>query len=986
MPEEKETRRIPRLDDTDATQILGSREKKDLEERVVPVPARIGRYEVQREVGRGGMGVVYEAKDPSLGRRLAVKVLTFSGRDPEEGKQRFRLEAHTVANLTHPNIVTIHDFGDEQGLYYYTMDFIEGKNLDDVIQAEGQIPPVQAAELIEQLARAAHYAHRKGVIHRDFKPGNVIIDENGAPHILDFGLAKFVHHHDTAITADGVIVGTPLYMSPEQAQGESSAVDERSDVYSLGAMLYEMLCGEPPFQHENQYKLLNLIAEREPVPLRNRGTRIHRDLETICMKCLEKRPEKRYQSAVALAEDLRAFLSGEPIRARPVSRLRRFIRRLRPAYDAIAVGFFAVVIIASVVVYYARRVEQAVVEEADKARFGWTRAYTEGFDGDSLPEGWLPGEGRWWVENGWLYGTGTGNTFIYLDRPFPGDVRVEVCCRPQGSEVGVSLLGTDEDPVDGGYFLSLRSGASKISKCGATLLGESRLVLPSDRDITVVAERQGGSVRIYVKGDPAVAIEYDDPLPIGGKEHAFVGLYTFNGTIAVDSVSIHRVAWPEVTIDFAEQLLRKGEYRLAWEAFLELVQSTKEPATRAQALFGAARSVEAQGSFNKAAEYYRILTQHPDTEGFPKLREKALFRAARCLLSAGLQKEAAALLKAAESEYPVADEWCIIVAYHMEEAEALMQRERILRRNNPEHKTPDPPPWKAQYQQAEALLARIDTPEIRRSAARALARTYMERGGVDDLLKAVALDPDNTLILVRLSDFYLAHRQPEQALVHADKAAQQGANTKEVRIARGNALFALGRYREALAEYDTACALDPYYPASHKQRLRALYVLGDVSTAAKLVRSKQDDRTFYLPHGLLVLADAEGPEAALTFYEPLISQAGPAAQRLDEEGFEVAVRTLPYVMLVVSCLPDDKRGGEVKRLHDLVTGLAGGTEGEIRSLFARALDAMEKGSNEALCRAFEDALRHDPVLHTFFLRQGLLPRVPETISPDRPDD
>ncbi len=281
-------------------------------------PAQLGDFRIVREIGRGGMGVVYEAEQLSLKRKVALKVLRFGAVADAEVMQRFQREAETVARLHHTNIVPVFAVGDEHGVHYYAMQFIAGQSLAGVIEEHGrQGRPVDPAEIARwglQAAEALAHAHQRGVIHRDIKPSNLLLDPEGVVWLTDFGLARRVD--EVVLTATGVLIGTPRYMSPEQAGGLKKPVDHRTDIYSLGATLYELATGKPVFEADTPHAVITQILNAEPVRPRRLQGSLPRDLETIILKCLAKDAAGRYASAQHLADDLRAFLDGRPIKAR----------------------------------------------------------------------------------------------------------------------------------------------------------------------------------------------------------------------------------------------------------------------------------------------------------------------------------------------------------------------------------------------------------------------------------------------------------------------------------------------------------------------------------------------------------------------------------------------------------------------------------------------------------------------------------------------
>jgi serine/threonine protein kinase len=289
---------------------------------------QFGNYELLEEIAHGGMGMVFRAPQVGLDRTVALKMVLAERLGSEADRKRFLIEAQAAAKLQHPNIVAVHEVGDVRGQHFYSMDYVAGQTLAQMVR-EHPLPARQAARYLQKTANAIHYAHLQGVLHRDIKPGNVLIDGNDEPRVMDFGLAKLLND-DSQQTLSGTIMGTPSYMSLEQATGQIENVDARSDVYSLGAVLYELLTGSPPFRGETAYATLKLLAEKDAVPPRQINPKIPPDLQTICLKALEKQPAGRYPDAGSFAEDLRRFLADEPITARPTGmggKLWRWCRR-----------------------------------------------------------------------------------------------------------------------------------------------------------------------------------------------------------------------------------------------------------------------------------------------------------------------------------------------------------------------------------------------------------------------------------------------------------------------------------------------------------------------------------------------------------------------------------------------------------------------------------------------------------------------------------
>ena len=328
----------------------------DIHQAAGDLPRAFGGYQLISEIGRGGMGVVYKARQEDLDRVVAVKMILASHLASPEQVRRFQAEARAAAKLRHSHIVPIHEVGQCNGQDYFTMEYIEGQSLAQRIQGEkgtglicrngpkgamhklapSPFPPAidipTAVRIVSSIARAVEYLHRQGIVHRDLKPSNILLDTQGEPYLTDFGLAKILAP-DVQLTATGVIAGTPAYMAPEQAAGRSREVGPATDIYSLGAILYELLTGQPPFMEENPLDTLLNVLSVDPTLPRRLNPKIPRELELICLTCLQKLPGERYASAEALADDLDRFARGEPIKVRPPHLGQRFLgwTRRQPA-------------------------------------------------------------------------------------------------------------------------------------------------------------------------------------------------------------------------------------------------------------------------------------------------------------------------------------------------------------------------------------------------------------------------------------------------------------------------------------------------------------------------------------------------------------------------------------------------------------------------------------------------------------------------------
>src|SRR5213596_2517166 len=333
---------------------LASLENKD-DEAFEPTVARMlkdfGDYELLQEIGRGGQGIVYRARQKSLNRIVALKVIGLAHWATEAHVKRFRMEAEAAASLNHPCIVPIYEVGERDGACYFSMGLVDGGQLDAVAKRE-PISVRHAAELIAKLARTVSYAHEHGILHRDIKPGNILLDVKGEPHLTDFGLARLAETEST-VTRTMEVSGTPSYMAPEQAVGDNARVSGATDIYGLGAVLYQLLTGHPPFAGGTTYETVRLVLDTEPRQPRLLNPKVDRDLATICLKCLEKDPKRRYASALALAEDLERWLKHEPILAHRTgifTKGKKWVRR-NPTIALLIASLFALAAVVGAMIW-----------------------------------------------------------------------------------------------------------------------------------------------------------------------------------------------------------------------------------------------------------------------------------------------------------------------------------------------------------------------------------------------------------------------------------------------------------------------------------------------------------------------------------------------------------------------------------------------------------------------------------------------------------
>lgn len=323
------------------------------------IGTQFGDYEILEEIARGGMGIVYKAKQRHLNRIVALKVLLAGGAATEQEVERFRREAESAGKLQHPNIVAIYQIGKVDCYHYFTMDFIAGDTLQALIKSKKRRKAL--VQILEKVARALDHAHQRGIVHRDIKPSNIIVTPEGEPKITDFGLAKNLEAQ--GLTEKGSTLGTPYYMAPEQTLGTTN-VDGRADVYSMGVILYEILTHRLPFNASTIVELYHKIVEEEPIPPSKLNKQVEKPLEMICLKAMEKEPSQRYESAAALAEDLRRYLAGEAVSAKRASFQYRLYRKLKKNYQTILIGSGVFLFLVALILFWLLQVQ----EKADRKK------------------------------------------------------------------------------------------------------------------------------------------------------------------------------------------------------------------------------------------------------------------------------------------------------------------------------------------------------------------------------------------------------------------------------------------------------------------------------------------------------------------------------------------------------------------------------------------------------------------------------------------
>ena len=583
-----------------------------------------GNYKILEEISRGAMGVVYKARQRVLKRVVALKVLIAGDLATDAQVQRFQREAQAAARLRHPAIVPIHEVGVYDGKHYYTMDYIEGRPLSDLV-AEGEITTRRALDIACAVAEALDYAHREGVIHRDIKPSNIMIDPSGGVHIMDFGLAKQLDS-DTKFTKTGTTVGTPAYMPPEQASGESRRVDHRADIYSLGAVLYEMLTGRAPFSGDTMMSTLMQVLNDDPVPPKKLNPRIHRDVQTIVLKAMEKNPDRRYRTMGDLAADIRHFISGEAITARPAGLLYRAWKGVKKHRSAVFAAAAIVVIgLAAYAVVQQRlqEIEERSAEEIEAIERRATERAKEETEELEKPTVKTVLDDRfqrarlgsqWVVERQAPWRTGpsglevtTGRlASLFTGRRFTGNVTIsfEVSLppvgggKPQSNAVVGCFLGAPWErsyrvSIDGRrrWRLVLMNPREEVAEVACPPLQADIpyliTVTRSSIGLAVVVESEVGALR-----QELTYKELTLPRLLG---HEFpVGLFTEGTRLRVHRFVVRQEFPPRKTTPLraAEELFRDGNYLEARKLFERIAQGYPGSYEGLEARLGIARALE----------------------------------------------------------------------------------------------------------------------------------------------------------------------------------------------------------------------------------------------------------------------------------------------------------------------------------------------------------------------------------------------------------
>ncbi len=527
--------------------------------RETPAPAdlatprrTLGEYEILEEVSRGAMGIIYKARHGRLRRTVALKLLLAGEHASAEQIARFEKEARSAAQLRHPNIVPIYEIGMQDGHRYFTMDFVEGISLD-VLIARQPLAPRRVLEITATVADALGYAHSRGVIHRDVKPSNIMLDQSGQPQVTDFGLAKQTDS-DTKFTRTGTTIGTPSYMSPEQARGENRVVDHRSDIYSLGAVMYEMLAGRPPFTGETMMNIVMKVVHDDPVPVRRINARLHRDIQTIVAKAMEKDPRRRYQSMADLAADIRRYLAGEMITARPAGWLRRSAKALRKHRPAVTTGLTVTLLAATVsgiIITVLLRGQERAQRQVQQVEYElkmltladqtpeWTLRLREDFSRPLEPV-WTPSSPQWKIEDGRLTAASQDETYIILDREFPGNVVIEFTASAATRTSLLScLLG---DSVRSAYVFRFGTAPTPtlaLQRAGKLLAQVTSPPVEPGVLYSFRIERHDTQILCRVSGaDKTTRLVYDEPSVLAGFGQSRFGFAASGSAVGFDGLRI----------------------------------------------------------------------------------------------------------------------------------------------------------------------------------------------------------------------------------------------------------------------------------------------------------------------------------------------------------------------------------------------------------------------------------------------------------------
>jgi serine/threonine protein kinase len=578
-------------------------------------PQMLGPYKIERHIGQGGMGFVYEALDTRLNRRVALKTIESGSEISEQIISRFRQEARNAAKLRHINIVSVHDVGRDHGFDYFTMDLIEGATLEKW-RENSETTIRQLVVIVEKVARGLHYAHEQGILHRDVKPGNVMIDETGEPKIMDFGLARNTKDSSN-LTLSGSVVGTPAYMAPEQTMGLSTELGPSVDIWGLGVMLYELLTKKSPFDTGNVYQTIYAVLHNEPVAPRKLNKNIPSDLDAIILKCLEKEPARRYGTAAAFADDLKLWLEGSSISVRRATWWEKMVKRLQQN-RAISMDEFMREQQAR------RRIEARKMELESRveseAKQEWRLVFSDDFTNPDLETRWEKYGGNWEIQDGELRVWGGEPQIVYVRKEIWGDVRLEFECR-QESEYLCDItcfihalpLKNRKKACESGYtfaFGAANNTRSFIEKPRKRLWDKLGLSIIRGTRYRIAVEKRGSKLSFSI--NDVLQCEVDDEEILTGVERTSVGFYNWRADTRYNNVKIYQLGAPVKgdLLDVAQRQLDRGRYESAVDLFQEVIDSSEDPIRIQRARYGIQMTQTRIGLKKNFSIYQEIIHRH----------------------------------------------------------------------------------------------------------------------------------------------------------------------------------------------------------------------------------------------------------------------------------------------------------------------------------------------------------------------------------------
>jgi serine/threonine protein kinase/tetratricopeptide (TPR) repeat protein len=659
------TDELPPVPDTAPTvRVTGETMRPDTPAPAVPSPSctAIGPYRVLKELGEGSMGTVYQAYDDQLQRTVALKVLRPSLAKNAGHVERFEREARAAAGRHHPNITPIYDVGCDGDRHFYTMEYVEGKTFRQLLD-EKKLTLHHSLAIIIEVAKALEYAHGQGLVHRNVKPGNIMVNVQGRVLLLDFGLAR--HAADAQLTRTGDFVGTPAYTSPEQAAGK--IVDGKTDIYALGAILYELLTGRPPFTGQTVATILKQVLADEPVPPHVVDRAAPRDLEIICGRAMDKNRARRYSTVREFYEDIIRHLNDEPIQAKPVSVFHRAYRRARK-HKELTLSLGVVVLLAiGFGSYYGSR---KIVEQSR-----WRPVFTDNFHRPALGADWSAFWGGQWgacpvdtalsampwqIKAHKLYGHGGSPTYLVCNREFRGDIRAEIDITVMGGQRGALTFVWSGDPdirrsnsrVAGYSFMfgADEMTSNRFFKTGLQL-GHTRERLPAaGRRYRITLERRGYNLSVRLNDKVLFAVK--DYEPLAHDKHNRLMLVLRDGNLLVHRVRVWRAVAPlrAGPMVVADRLYAAGNYREALAAYQDLLAAYPDAGFTDIARYKAGRCNEMQGDPAQAREHYARLVQEQPRSPLAPL---ALARKGICIYSQGRQTEARMVFEQCLRHYPL---------------------------------------------------------------------------------------------------------------------------------------------------------------------------------------------------------------------------------------------------------------------------------------------------------------------------------------------